>query len=56
MHRMDECPIDTWMKKLIHEIYEDRLPEWINDPSAGYFQQLCFMKIRKDSRTRNGSA
>ncbi len=56
MHRMDECPIDTWMKKLIHEVYEDRLPEWINDPSAGYFQQLCFMKIRKDSRTRNGSA
>lgn len=56
MHKMDECPMDTWMKRLLHEVYEDRVPDWVSDPAAGYYQQLCFMKIRRDTKKPNGTA
>ena len=47
MHEMSFCPIDTWMKKLIAEDYGGVMPKWMDDPNAGYFQQLCFCHKRR---------
>ncbi|MCR5304268.1 MAG: hypothetical protein K6E33_06870 [Lachnospiraceae bacterium] len=48
MHRMDECPMDTWMKRMVREVYGGKVPEWVSDENAGYYQQLCFMKMREE--------
>lgn len=55
-HRMSECPMDTWMKKVVREIYGGKIPGWCADHAAGYYQQLVFIKIRKDAGKKNGAS
>lgn len=42
LHKMEACPIDVWMKRVISEDYAGVYPEWVNDENAGYYQQLAF--------------
>lgn len=42
MHHMDCCPVDTWMRKVFDNHYEGRMPEWVKDKNAGYYQQVTF--------------
>lgn len=42
LHRIDSCPIDTWMKKIINVRYGGIQPEWMKSEYAGIFQQYVF--------------
>ena len=42
LHRVDSCPIDTWMKKIIETRYNGTKPEWMNSKYAGVYQQYVF--------------
>lgn len=42
LHKMEACPIDVWMKRVIAEDYHVVAPNWIQSPIAGYYQQLAF--------------
>lgn len=40
--RIDCCPVDTWIKKIIDKYYNGVAPKWMSSPYAGYYQQLAF--------------
>lgn len=42
LHKLDACPIDVWMKKLIKEDYGGVCPAWMTDKYAGIYQQYTF--------------
>lgn len=42
LHMLEACPIDTWMKKIIQEDYDDVMPEWMSCNVAGIYQQYVF--------------
>ena len=42
LHRLDSCPIDTWMKKIIETRYNGTKPEWMTSKYAGVYQQYVF--------------
>lgn len=42
LHRLEACPIDTWMKKIIDEDYNGTMPLWMKDKWAGVYQQYVF--------------
>ena len=42
LHRLDSCPIDTWMKKIIETRYNGIKPEWMSSKYAGVYQQYVF--------------
>lgn len=46
LHDLSFCPMDTWMKRIVREDYENVIPQWMNSPYAGYFQQVCFYAKR----------
>ena len=46
LHRMERCPVDTWMKKIFEIHYNGRRPEWVNSEYAGYYQQVTFFYER----------
>lgn len=50
LHELNCCPIDTWMKKVFKEDYNGNIPEWIESPFAGVYQQYIFYYKRKKSQ------
>ncbi len=42
MHRMECCPVDTWMKKIFEKRYGGEAPAWVKNENAGYYQQVTF--------------
>ena len=47
LHRMERCPVDTWMRKVFENHYGGRQPAWTKSPYAGYYQQVTFFYERK---------
>jgi N-glycosylase/DNA lyase len=50
MHKMDCCPVDTWMKKIFENHYGGKAPDWTKDINAGYYQQVTFFYERSGNR------
>ncbi len=46
LHRMERCPVDTWMKQVFANHYEGHQPEWTKSEYAGYYQQVTFFMER----------
>ena len=46
LHRMERCPVDTWMRKVFDLHYDNKAPEWVCSPNAGYYQQVTFFYER----------
>ena len=46
LHRMDRCPVDTWMKKIFAAHYGGSAPAWTKSHWAGYYQQVTFFYER----------
>ncbi len=42
LHRMERCPVDTWMRKVFENHYGGKQPAWTKFPYAGYYQQVTF--------------
>ena len=42
LHKLQACPIDTWMKKIINTRYGGVKPNWMKSEYAGVFQQYVF--------------
>lgn len=42
LHRMERCPVDTWMKKIFEKYYGGKPAPWTIGALAGYYQQLAF--------------
>lgn len=42
LHKLDACPIDTWMQKIIDEEYGGEIPGWMTGEYAGVYQQYTF--------------
>lgn len=42
LHKMEACPIDVWMRRVLEEDYQAVMPLWVSSPYAGYYQQLAF--------------
>ncbi|MGN0166300.1 MAG: DNA-3-methyladenine glycosylase family protein [Lachnospiraceae bacterium] len=55
MHHMDCCPVDTWMKKVFENHYDGQPPLWVNDPNAGYYQQVTFFYERSGAGSEKQS-
>lgn len=53
-HKMDEFPIDTWMKKIIDDIYGGHFDSTPYYDFRGYIQQLMFYYYRS-LKSRKGS-
>ena len=45
-HDLTQCPIDTWMKKLLHEVYNDNFDFTPYRGFEGFIQQLMFYYYR----------
>lgn len=45
-HDLSSAPIDTWMKKIIHDEYNGSRPDWMHSTYAGVFQQYVFFYKR----------
>ena len=50
LHRMERCPVDTWMKKIFAAHYGGKKPGWTESPWAGYYQQVTFFYERTGGR------
>lgn len=46
LHRMERCPVDTWMKKVFENHYGGKAPDWTKSEYAGYYQQVTFFYER----------
>ena len=46
LHRMERCPVDTWMKQVFANHYDGKEPAWTKSPYAGYYQQVAFFYER----------
>lgn len=46
LHKLDACPIDTWMKKIIDEDYNGQDLYWKDNKYAGVLQQYAFFYKR----------
>ena len=46
LHYTDVCPIDVWIKRVIDDVYNGTIPEWINKKYAGILQQYVFYYYR----------
>ena len=46
LHRMERCPVDTWMKQVFENHYGGRKPKWTESEYAGYYQQVTFFYER----------
>ena len=46
LHRMERCPVDTWMKQVFERRYGGKVPEWTGSEYAGYYQQVTFFYER----------
>ncbi len=42
LHKLDACPIDTWMQRIIDEEYGGEIPDWMTGEYAGVYQQYTF--------------
>ena len=42
LHKLDACPIDVWVKKIIDEEYSGVMPAWMTHKYAGIYQQYAF--------------
>ncbi len=42
LHKVEACPIDTWMKRIIDDEYSGIMPAWMSDKYAGIYQQYAF--------------
>lgn len=42
LHKLEACPIDTWIKKIIEEDYNGVMPKWMSSKWAGVYQQYVF--------------
>jgi len=51
-HELSYAPVDTWIKRVISEDYDGRLPEWMTSPYAGVCQQYVFYYKRKTAPAR----
>ena len=49
-HDLTQCPIDTWMKKLLHEVYNDKFDFTPYRGFEGFIQQLQFYYYRNLKR------
>lgn len=45
-HDLTQCPIDTWMKKILHEVYNDNFDFAQYHGFEGFIQQLMFYYYR----------
>ena len=50
LHKLEACPIDTWMKKIIKEDYNSVMPGWMSDKWAGVYQQYVFYYKRMEKQ------
>lgn len=53
LHCLDACPVDTWIKRIIEEDYQGKMPGWMTGRHAGVYQQYVFYYKRKQ-RMRKG--
>ena len=42
LHRLDACPIDVWINKIITDDYHCETVDWLTDKYAGLLQQYAF--------------
>lgn len=47
LHCLDACPVDTWIKRIIEEDYQGKMPGWMTGSYAGVYQQYVFYYKRK---------
>ncbi len=47
LYKLDVCPVDTWMRKLIEEDYAGVRPVWMDSGYAGLYQQYAFYYKRE---------
>ena len=45
-HNLSQCPIDTWMKKILHEVSNDNFNFTPYHGFEGFIQQLMFYYYR----------
>lgn len=50
LHKLEACPMDVWMKRIICDDYNGIAPEWVYSEYAGYYQQLAFYYKRSLGR------
>lgn len=48
-HNLTQCPIDTWMKKILHNVYNNHFDFTPYHGFEGYIQQLMFYYYRNNS-------
>jgi len=48
LHQLKAAPVDVWIQKIITEEYENVIPEWMDSPYAGVYQQYAFYYRRSD--------
>lgn len=53
LHKLEACPIDTWMKKIIDEDYASVMPAWMKGKWAGVYQQYVFYYKRMNQLSRS---
>lgn len=42
LHKVEACPVDTWIQKIIDDEYSGVMPEWMQSKYAGIYQQYVF--------------
>ncbi len=42
LHKVEACPVDTWIQKIIDEEYDGVMPAWMKSEYAGIYQQYAF--------------
>lgn len=50
LHKVEACPIDTWIQKIIDEEYGGVMPTWMRSEFAGIYQQYAFYYKRAVSK------
>lgn len=46
LHKLNACPVDVWIQKMIDEEYQGVKPAWMEDANAGIYQQYAFFYKR----------
>jgi len=50
LHKIEACPVDTWIQKIIDEEYGGVMPSWMKGRYAGIYQQYAFYYKRAVSK------
>lgn len=55
LHQMGSFPVDTWMKKIIKDVYGGKFPVEMYSGFAGVIQQYIFYHARQQARAEGGA-